>query len=416
MRFPLLAVTLATLLAACSGGSETPATSEAPATSTPTTPSASPTPPSATPTPTSSPDGLRIGPPITNAAATASIPAERDGRHLSAVAGYGDEVLLDAQKDVPYLPGDIIGQGAKGFDQQFLLWNPATGAFRDMWANQSERNESVLDIDGDWVLSQLYRLNPGVNWILRLRNLVTGEVRDIDAEDPEHVGRSMAHEPQIGGAYVAYTLYSYTDSGKTADVVLYSISSKLSRSLTHVDVAPDIQGWGIANSTTDGTTVAWTKQDTVNAPLTTVIYDLPTDSTQSIRPPGLGICGIVSGTDWLACTGPTHLLGPNEGGGYPGAFAYRPTDGGKLIELSRSRIPEPYTSNTWVEVHGSASSPASAPFMHNLTTLESREFQAVNAGASPRLVDGWFTWIDWTDSPDGRRNFAASTLYVLRLD
>src|SRR4029079_7778721 len=166
---------------------------------------------SPTSVPTSLPtatNGWREGLPIDSTVSTFSLPALRDDRHLNVAGGFGTEIILNAEKDVPYLPGEPVGQGAKAYDQLFLAWNPATGSFRDLWTNQDPRREDILDVDSGWVLTLLYRLNPCTSWTLRIRNLSTGEVRDVDPESDASRGLECAVAPQLDGGDVVYVRLS----------------------------------------------------------------------------------------------------------------------------------------------------------------------------------------------------------------
>jgi hypothetical protein len=53
--------------------------------------------------------------------------------------------------------------------------------------------------------------------------------------------------------------------------------------------------------------------------------------------------------------------------------------------------------------------------LHNFSSNETRVLEVENAGQTGRLIDGWFTWIEWVTTPDGNRDFAASTLHAIRL-
>jgi hypothetical protein len=382
--------------------------------------------PSRTATPAPSPEGstsalphqspgaevFRTGPPITPSESTGSIPAEHDGRTLVAVAGFGEEILLEAERRVPPVPGEPIGQGAASFDQLFLFWNPPTGAFREAWSNQSTRYETVTDIDGDWAVSLLYRLNPGNLWILRLRNLSTGEVRDIDRESEAGRGLESVYPVSIDAGRVAYTRHSGQGSRRTADVILYEIATGESKSLAHREFTVDVGGAAIGPTSLDGDRLAWSEQDGVQAPIQTTVMELKSGSIQTINDDRLGICQLVRGSEWLACTAPVSLLSSNTES-HLKTNVYHPASK-KLAQLSDHGAPGEHTWNSWMQT-AAVAQPWARASLHNLISNETRVLESENAGQSGRLIDGWFTWIEWVNTPAGTRDNAASTLHAIRL-
>ena len=125
-----------------------------------------------------------LGPPITAADVTASLPATRDGRRLWPQGTWGGRIVIYAERRVPPVPGEVVGQGPSRYDEQFLAWDPAANTFQLLWTNESGRAEAALNTDGDWALSNLSKNNPLSQWELRLHNMATGEQRTIDVETP----------------------------------------------------------------------------------------------------------------------------------------------------------------------------------------------------------------------------------------
>jgi hypothetical protein len=393
------------IASACTGG-DSPSRTATPAATTPESSG------SAVPHQSPGADVFHTGPPITSSEAAASIPAERDGRHLFAVAGYGDEILLEAERRVPPMPGERIGQGAASYDQAFLFWNPVTGSFREAWSNQSTRNETVEGIDGEWAVSLLYRFNPGTGWILRLRNLSTGEVRDIDQESEAGRGLESVYPVRIDTGRVAYTRHSGQGSLRTSDVTLYDIATAESKSLAHREFTIEGGGATIGPTSLDGDRLAWPEQDGADSPIQTTIMDLKSGTTQTIKDDRLGLCHLIRGSEWLACTAPVSLLGPNTGS-YLKTIAFHPGNK-ELVQLSDSGAPGEHTWNGWMQTAPSHDLWARAS-IHNPSSHETRVLETENAGQTGRLIDGWFTWIEWVDNAAGTRDFAASTLHAMRL-
>lgn len=367
--------------------------------------------PSATPTiarnlpPTSSPiaDSWRNSSKLTSTDATASIPAERDGRRLSAVGGYGDEVLLEATKEVPYLPGDVIGQGAKAHDQEFMLWDPVKYTFRPAWTNQSLRFESVLGIDGDWVLSELYRLNPGNFWILRLRNLVTGEVRDIDQESEDARGMQYPASPQINAGRVVYVRVDGSSDAKRSSILIYEIATATVTNILEKDWNQDAGGTLFALATIDGDRLVWSSDS--GHGISTTILDLQSKQERVIADPRIGSCHLVSGSQTLACNGAPSVQGPVSQADAERITAYELDDDSVHLLTTGGHVPE----RSWGGWFSTGTS------LWNATTREDRALDPEKVGASARVLDGWFTWIDWQDDSSGRRDFASSSLHVLKL-
>ncbi len=406
MRTLFLFVFAVLALSACRGTDNSPPATNRPETATVESPVQS--------TGTSSVDrDWHVGSKITSSDVTASIPADRDGRSLSVAGALGDEIMLKAERPVTPLPGEMIGQGPNSYDQLFLAWNPASGALRDLWQNVSTKNESVMDGDGDWILSLLYRNNPQSSWILRLRNAMTGEIRDIDQESPARKGLEGALSPQIDAGRVVYVRLSGEGSLRTSEVVVYDIATEHRESVVQREYTLEGGGASIGASSIDGDRVAWTEQDGATALPLTVVKNLATRETKSIKNEQLGICQLVRGTEFLACGPSTRLLGSSNSA-TPKTLLYDLSDG-SLTQLSGTASPGFHSWNGWLWVPAGNGTGARA-ILHNAIDHRQWSLAEPNTAATARLVDGWFTWSDFVEDSDGHRDWAAGAVHAIKLD
>jgi hypothetical protein len=357
-------------------------------------------------------NGWREGPPIDSTVSTFSLPALRDDRHLNVAGSLGTEIILNAEKDVPYLPGEPVGQGAKAYDQLFLAWNPATGSFRDLWTNQDPRREDILDVDSGWVLTLLYRLNPCTSWTLRIRNLSTGEVRDVDHESDASRGLECAVSPQLDGGDVVYVRLSGSGSLRTSDVMVYNIASGTARSLAHKELTLEDGGSAIGMSSAADDRISWTEQDADTGPLVTVVTDRASGQSRTIKDDRLGVCQLIRGANALVCTPPAALIGNSNGASGTRVFDLAT---GVVAEVSRDSNPGFYSWNGWFWSPKGNYAGAQA-VLYQSGRNQSRTLDVPNTASTARLVDGWFTWIEFKDDADGRHDWAASTVRALKLN
>jgi hypothetical protein len=170
-----LALTAVVVLTATACGSSTStdpaplaATQTGQAQSPATTAPASPTDPPSAPTP--SPVE------VTQSEAVAKLPMVRGEDALQPRAAYGSRLLVESYK---------LNQIDVDPNVHYLLWDPATSAFSDLWSSEPYKQDLIGGIDGDWVVfTRTGFVMPFPDWSLFVRNLKTGESRTITTSDP----------------------------------------------------------------------------------------------------------------------------------------------------------------------------------------------------------------------------------------
>ena len=285
--------------AACSAGSHPPTT--------PTT-GAGETPPavaSAMPSgfvglkPAHSPGASRsaevsLGPEVTQDATTLRIPARpAPDRFEAPVAAWGDWIVLsDAPSKAP----------TSGSTQTFALLNLVTGERQHGWEAPPDTQENVADQSGDWLL--LYRSglgNPQQNWQLILRNLETGDVREISREEPDaDRAPNLRAGPQydfgtsasMSGTRVVWTETVLDPAGRAQkQIEMYDLTDEQRSTLATADLpVEDISGPSIA-----GGTVAWVHRPAAGA-REIVVSDLATNRRQAYAVDG-EVAGCVLSSD-----------------------------------------------------------------------------------------------------------------------
>jgi len=124
----------------------------------------------ASPTQVAKAVSLIAGPPITIVGTTAHLPGSADGRALFPVGAYNGAVIVAS-----------TAVGDRSQPVLYMLWDPASGSLTAIagWQSAAGASERVLGTSGDWVLITRDATPPGSASTLLLRNLRTGEVRQI---------------------------------------------------------------------------------------------------------------------------------------------------------------------------------------------------------------------------------------------
>ena len=202
--------------------------------------------------------GTTVGEPIREEGA-AVLPMEPQGRHVEPLVAYGDKILVKS----------IDGNAAPGSAPfEYFTWDPATGRADPAWTGEPGGQDFVSGAEGPWVATVRTGMElPFPDWKLILRNLETGEVREI-AESVEGLGEEDALEPllptgfapypAISGGRVAWIEGSRNAAGQTVRrVQVYSIETNESRTLAET-VAGEGDSWGVALG---GSVAAWAFRD-----------------------------------------------------------------------------------------------------------------------------------------------------------
>jgi hypothetical protein len=321
--------------------------------------------PRAPATPTPSPVkavSLIAGPPIVVLGTTAHLPGSLSGRALFPVGSYKGSIIVSATS--------IADRSAPAL---YDLWDPATGSLTAIagWESEPGSNERLLGTSTDWVLIARDGGQPAAGSTLLIRNLATGEVRQV-ANTEQGGPRPRA---AIGDGWVAWLASA---PGREA-LHAYAISTG-AESVVPAR-SPTFAGVALANGQ-----LAWAQSGGNQGPRI-VLHELPSGAFQAI--PTGSVSSLVLANDgrsvvWLETGSASN----------PGLFARNlgsdETDrlvGGQGIGYGLS-VSGPYVA--WQPRPGGG--PATAGY-YNLQTHELRLIQKpATSPAFAAVMGNWFVW------------------------
>jgi hypothetical protein len=170
------------------------------------------------------------------------------------VAALGDSILLAEQ------PASATNQ----YVERFKLWNVTTGAVTPLWETPVGQQDFVWDVSGSWMAIVRTGLSlPFAEWHLILRNVTTGETREIAAnqagitETPGlNVGlpTGFAPSPSMSGSRVVWAeFHRGSDGSLHKRIEMYDMADGQEKTLESVAApAEDVSQPSLA-----GQEVAW---------------------------------------------------------------------------------------------------------------------------------------------------------------
>ena len=316
----------------------------------------------ATPTPLPAKTvSLIAGPPIVSLPTTARLPSTQDGRTLSAAGSYHGSIIVTA-----------AAVGDRSSPVLYELWDPASGALSPIagWQSAPGSNERLLGTSGDWALLARDATQPANSSQIVLRNIATGEVRQIATVDQA----GLRPRASIGDGWVAWV----AGSGGRELLHVYAISTS-SDTIVPARV-PAFGGLALGNGF-----VAWA-QSGGNQGARIVLRELPSGATQTVP------TGSVTSVS-LANSG-RSLVWLENGSGSQGLFerdlGSAETDqlvGGQGIGFGLSTS-GPYIA--WQPRPGGGSATA------GYYNLQTHELRLVDKPQSPptfaAAIGNWFVW------------------------
>jgi DNA-binding CsgD family transcriptional regulator len=198
-----------------------------------------------------------VGQPITPSDATASLPTLGDPDHYwYPLVGSGDEIILAS------MPTKSLHADTDPWN--YYLWDVKSGAMTQLWSDPGGTQENASVLDGDWYIA-VRRGFGGTGaydqWTLTLRNIQTGELRNIAQADPgapTHDSPRGYLVPGISGGHVVWADTVAAGDGSPRDRIrLYDIQTGQTTSVAEADTANE-QLW---SSSVHGDWVAWLYTD-----------------------------------------------------------------------------------------------------------------------------------------------------------
>lgn len=259
----IFVISVAGILAACGRSSPATPTVTLP---TPTRSASASAVASASPAPTVAVVGP-TGTPIVGAVISSSdagivtLPLRIDDTHEWAPLGaYGDQIVLWAS------PGK--SPGAETAAPQYSLWNPATGSIAPAWTGDAGMQDIYSGSDGDWLALVHLRIGSLEGGELILRNLKTGEVRQLTAAAG---GAGVFGDSTTSGGYAVWTEDIFgSDSSVTEEVRLYNIASGATTTLaSNSDGDKNISSAGVG-----GGNVEWLYNNGTGKAMSLLVHDI----------------------------------------------------------------------------------------------------------------------------------------------
>jgi hypothetical protein len=206
----------------------------------------------------------------------------RDNSHYwSPDGGYGAQIVVAS---IPLKGPDSETEG-----WEYSLWDPVTGSTTPEWTDVAGLQETYMQSDGDW-LETVTRGFGGTaamaDWTMILRNLKTGEKRDIAKAQP---GQAEVNTSQItlqndpdpslaGGKLVWASAELLAGEGVQSTVQMYDIASGAT---TTVETKTDHAREDFWSARIGGDKMAWFSNDGTTNRI--VIHDLATGAEQTIN-------------------------------------------------------------------------------------------------------------------------------------
>lgn len=188
-----------------------------------------------------------------------TIPMIRDGRVIQPVAAAGERILFSET---------VRETTAPASPQVFELWDPRANNWTKAWEGEPGTQDIVSGSDGPWVATVRTGMDlPFAGWSLILRNLETGETRDLATGDPRladtpglqpDLPMGFAPLPSIADGKVTWDQLVATSDGVGKQVVVYDIASGEQREVASVRDATREE---LRLPSTSGGRVAWIHRD-----------------------------------------------------------------------------------------------------------------------------------------------------------
>lgn len=188
-----------------------------------------------------------------------TVPMIREGRVIQPVAATDKRILFSETARETTAPAS---------PQVFELWDPATNTWTRAWDGEPGTQDIVSGSDGAWVTTVRTGMDlPFASWSLILRNVDTGETRQLATGDPEladtpglqpDLPMGFAPLPSIANAKVTWNQLVATPEGVGKQVLLYDIASGDQREVASV---ADATREDLRLPSTSGGRVAWIHRD-----------------------------------------------------------------------------------------------------------------------------------------------------------
>ena len=188
-----------------------------------------------------------------------TVPMIRDRRVIQPVAAAGERILFSET---------VRGTTAPASAQVFELWDPRTDTWTKAWEGEPGAQDIVSGSDGPWVATVRTGMElPFAAWTLILRNIETGETRELATGDPKlaetpglqpDLPMGFAPLPSIADSKVTWDQLVATPAGAGKRVLLYDIASGEQREVAFV---PDATREDLRLPSTSGGRVAWVHRD-----------------------------------------------------------------------------------------------------------------------------------------------------------
>lgn len=338
---------------------------------------------------------MSIGPDVRPGATTPRLPLlSSPGRAQVPLAADGDWIVL----------GDRPTSAITGSTYTYALWNISTGERRAGWDAPPDMQDWLGESSGGWLVTVRIGLSvPFADWRLILRNLRTGETREIAHSNPDvekipnlpvRLPSGFAPTPSVSGTRVTWSEFVLDPTGAVRKrIELYNL---LDGSLsTLVEVVPSVEDvWGPSLA---GNRVAWAHRPAAPNSQELVVLDLDNGGTTSFQVGGeIYGCALSADGENLAWDDryvEKHVINVTNGERlqYAGDEGWGANRSGHYV--------------SWQPLTGSYTAETASPGAGGFYDFEKGEVRFVaheedSTIISATLLGDWFVWQDRSPSAD----------------
>ena len=226
-----------------------------------------------------------VGPPIQATEGMPRLSIAADSGHLHGpVAAYDRWIVLQTEP-FPITPND------ENVPRQYSLWDPETGETASGWSAPPGWHDGVFDADGDWIATVRVGFSlPFPEWSLILRNLKTGEEREIAKSDPRvlevpglhpQLPSGFAPWPSLSGGKLVWAEYTVDTPGQAKKKIqLYDVAKGTRQTLYEVS-DPTVED--VRVPVIRGGKVAWIRSPNGSGEDEIVVRDLESGTEETHR-------------------------------------------------------------------------------------------------------------------------------------
>jgi len=308
------------------------------------------------------PNSPTTGPPITVTAKTPRLQEAGNGKVRWPVAGFHDAIIVSSNT-----------AGVPDSPTTYDLWDPASGTLTAIpgWQTAPGGRERIIGSWDDWVLVELYLSSSSEQFSFALRNLGTGEIRNVKmGANPE--------PPQIADGRVVWI----SDAAAAQEIHVYSLATGGEETIR---LAPEFNAFGVGIS---GNRLAWFEVKD-GEPGRIVTLDLASGATTGVPLPA-SVHGL------FAVSGDGRYGATDKHDRTPGVFVFDSTT------QKTTRLLDTRTGDLWIRGSYVIWEVEQDQHVAGFYDLKRRELRLVQrrSGSMPFTTSVFGNWFVWSEMPN----------------